>query len=114
MSDVSHYHKELASGRWFTLSLAEQLGNTGSEVNRAILHFEKNRKESGLLAFYRALELIDLTISDKRWNKRLKEICRLRELLCDVFVGENTYNTTYEFLKKYFYYFGYAARNKSF
>lgn len=28
-------HKELAAGRWFELSLAEQLGNIGSEVLRA-------------------------------------------------------------------------------
>ena len=28
-------HKELASGKWRTLSLAEQMGNIGSEVSRA-------------------------------------------------------------------------------
>ncbi|TSC78477.1 MAG: hypothetical protein G01um101429_750, partial [Parcubacteria group bacterium Gr01-1014_29] len=28
-------HKELAEGRWFQLSLMEQLGNIGSEVGRA-------------------------------------------------------------------------------
>lgn len=112
MKDQSFYHKELASGRWFELSLAEQLGNTGSEVNRAIMHFEKNNSEAGTTAFYRALELLDLTISDPRLNKRLKEINRLREILCDRFIGDNEYNTTFDFLKKYFYQFGYLARNK--
>jgi len=29
-------HKELAEGRWFQLSLMEQLGNIGSEVGRAL------------------------------------------------------------------------------
>ena len=29
-------HQSLAEGRWFTLSLAEQLANIGSEVSRAI------------------------------------------------------------------------------
>jgi len=29
-------HKKLAEGRWFQLSLCEQLGNIGSEVDRAL------------------------------------------------------------------------------
>jgi hypothetical protein len=29
------YHPELASGRWFTFSIAEQLANVGSEYERA-------------------------------------------------------------------------------
>ncbi len=28
-------HRDLAAGRWWELSLAEQLGNVGSEVSRA-------------------------------------------------------------------------------
>ena len=112
MNTESFYHKELASGRWFQFSLAEQLGNTGSEVNRAILHFEKNNRDAGMNAFYRALELLDLTIADPRWIKRLKEFSRMREILCDRFVGDNIYNTTFDFLKKYFYEFGYLARNR--
>jgi len=28
-------HKELAAGKWFKLSLAEQMANIGSEVSRA-------------------------------------------------------------------------------
>ena len=112
MKEQSFYHKELASGRWFTFTLAEQLGNTGSEVNRAITHFERNNIDAGINAFYRALELLDLTIADPRLKHRLKEINRLREVLCDRFVGENVHNTTFDFLRKYFYQFGYLARNK--
>jgi len=29
-------HKQLASGRWFKLSLVEQLANVGSDVERTI------------------------------------------------------------------------------
>ncbi len=29
-------HKELASGRWAQLSFVEQMGNIGSEVERAL------------------------------------------------------------------------------
>ncbi len=30
-----YIHKHLAAGRWLELSLSEQLGNIGSEYNRA-------------------------------------------------------------------------------
>ncbi len=32
-----HQHKQLAEGRWFKFTLAEQLANVGSEVERTIL-----------------------------------------------------------------------------
>jgi hypothetical protein len=35
-------HRELAAGRWATLSLAEQLGNIGSEISQAIAWKPKN------------------------------------------------------------------------
>lgn len=60
----------------------------------------------------RALELLDLTISDQRWiqAKRLKEILRTREVLCDWFYGDNEYHSTDKQWQKYFLYFGIAAR----
>jgi hypothetical protein len=33
---VDYVHQNLAVGRWFEMTLAEQLGNVGSEVGRAI------------------------------------------------------------------------------
>lgn len=101
-------HKELAAGRWFTLSFFEQMANIGSEVERTISWRQKGDLEYSRLAFERALELIDLTLADSRWRKRLKEIARLREFLCDYFVGSNEYQTTDDFLHRYFYAFNYA------
>lgn len=86
------------------------MANTGSEVERAISWQRKKDREYAEKAFYRALELLDLTIGDPRWRNRLKELTRMREILCDVFAGGNVYNTPPEFLQKYFYYFAYAAR----
>ncbi len=107
----SHFqHRSLAEGRWYTLSLVEQLGHIGSEVSRAIRAREDKKKYQG--AVWRALELFDLTISDPRWRNRLKEICRAREVFCDTAVGENQYRTTLEDLNRYFYYFAFAARAK--
>ena len=102
-------HQSLSQGRWFTLSLAEQLANVGSEVVRiARARGDEKRFEN---AVFRCLELFDLTISDTRWRgARLKELTRVRELLCDAILGGKEYGTTLESLDKYFYYFAYAAR----
>ena len=100
-------HRELAAGRWFTLTLAEQLGNAGSEVHRmAVAKSEDDRNA----AFVRALELIDLTIADSRHRKRLKEITRLREFLCDAAAGGNGYRMKIEDLDQYLMTFAIAAR----
>ena len=65
-------HKELSQGKWQKMSLIEQMANIGSEVERAINWKNKNDKEYSRMAFERALELIDLTISDgkNRWRLR--------------------------------------------
>lgn len=102
-------HTNLANGRWFTLTLSEQMGNTGSEIHRLVLsqHGDQHRFD---LAFDRALELIDLTLSDPRWKKGYKEIARVREVLCDIYFGSNQYDTSLEALDNYFFHFGLAAR----
>lgn len=102
-------HQSLAEGRWFSFSLAEQLGNIGSEVNRAIQ--ARNDAKRFDRAIVRALELFDLTLSDLRWRKRLKEIARAREVFCDAAYGFSEYNTTLEDLNTYFFYFALAARS---
>lgn len=103
-------HKKLAAGSWFKLTLLEQLSNIGSEVIRAILWRQKKDLNYSRQAFLRALELLDLTIADSRWIKRLKELTRLREVLGDYFIDKNKYHTTDESLQKYFYAFAYAVR----
>lgn len=109
---MENLHKKLASGRWFELTLMEQMGNIGSEVGRAIKWRGQNDQRSED-AFFRALDLFDLTVSDKRLHKRgaLKEILRAREVFCDYFFGKNEYGTTHESLNKYFLEFAVAARN---
>lgn len=104
-------HLELASGRWFELSLVAQLGNIGSEVGRARRWQGKDeRLFRGAVA--RALELFDLTLADQRWRGRLKEITRARELFCDALFGSTTYATTLEDLDRYFLSFAFAAHTQ--
>lgn len=102
-------HRELAAGRWFQLSLPEQLANVGSEVGR--MRRERGRDERAWTrAFERALDLLDLTLADHRWRHRLREIARARELLCDAAHGGVEYGTTVEDLDRYFLAFAVAAR----
>lgn len=63
---MNFQHKELSRGKWKKLSLIEQMANIGSEVERAISWKNKNSKEYSAMAFERALELIDLTLSDEK------------------------------------------------
>ena len=109
---MRYQHQSLASGRWRSLSLIEQLANIGSEVERALNWRDKGNPGYSERALERALELIGLTVEDPRHRKRLKEITRLREAILDYFLGENLYQTSEEFWRKYFYAFGYAARSR--
>ena len=101
-------HKSLASGRWFQLSLIEQLANVGCDVERTIQWKKRGELDCSNQAFDRALELLDLTIADPKNKGRLKEILRVREALLDYFVGNNEYNSTDESWQNYFYAFNWA------
>lgn len=105
---MKYFHDEIIS-RWNNFSIHEQMANIGAEVGRAIKWKSKNQKIF-LNAFYRALELIDLTVADKKNNNRLSEILRLRETIADFLVGDNIYKQTEKQIEKYFYYFTLAVR----
>jgi hypothetical protein len=105
-------HRDLAAGRWWQLSLAEQLGNIGSEVSRAA---KWTGRDAGLArgALDRALELFDLTLDDPRHRAsppRLRELARAREVVADFFEGGNQYESTTASLQKYFDAYALAAR----
>ena len=104
------HHKNLALGGWSRLSLSEQLGNIGSDISRAVLW---QKKDDTIFhgAIDRSLELLDLTIGDPRWRKRLKELVRAREMLCDAVSGGHEYGSTLEELERYFFHFAVLARS---
>jgi hypothetical protein len=104
-------HRELAAGRWWSLTLAEQLGNIGSEVSRT-LKWRSRHARIAQGALERALELIELTLDDRRHRAspaRLRELCRMREVLLDYLVGANEYGSTGSDLQRYFDVFAAAA-----
>lgn len=100
MDSVKYQHAGLADGQWGKMSFAEQMGNIGSEVSRALKWFEKNpaRFEA---SFERALELIDLSIRETREDGKLKELCRAREEFCDYFNG-NEWGSEPQQIQKYY------------
>lgn len=107
-------HRDLAAGRWGELSIAEQLGNIGSEISRAVKWAPKNAALAQA-AFHRALELFDLTMDDPRHRRspaRLREIARAREVVVDFFVGRNQYGSSGPSLQKYFDAYAIAARKR--
>jgi len=110
---MSSHHAALAAGRWYSMSLMEQLGNAGSEVSRALRARDQGHPDRERSALKRFLDLIDMTIADPRLRGRRKEICRVREIVCDYFVGENIYRSTPESLDRYFMPYAKAARRKS-
>ena len=103
-------HKGLAGGRWFELPTIEQFANIGVDVDRALRWRKKNDAERSREAFWRALELIDLTVADPKNSKGTKkEMLRAREMLVDYLDGDNIYRSTDEAWHNYFFWFNYVA-----
>ena len=107
---MSVQHPKLAAGRWFELTLVEQMANVGSEVERAISWRERKNEAYAMKAVDRALELLDLTIADGKNRRRLREPLRVREALADYFYAANQYGSSDTLWRNYFFAFAYAAR----
>jgi len=104
---MSVHHEILAAGRWHTFTLAEQLGNAGSEFSRAVSWSKRGDKGKSELAAARFFELMDLTLADPRWQgARRRELARLREQ-----AGEEL-RLPFPTLERYFDHFAILARSK--
>lgn len=101
-----------AAGKWQSMPLMAQLGNVGSEVERAFRAHESGMEERFERALGRALELFDLTANDPRWRgHRCREVLRAREQFCRVFFDESAEPGLTDYLRKYFLQFAVAARD---
>lgn len=110
MKKMKIEHKNLAAGRWAEFTLAEQLANIGSEVERAITWQEKGNNDYSQKAFLRSLELLSFSLDCQKNGARLKELARLYEALIDYFKGENIFSSSAQLWRKYFYAFNWLAR----
>jgi hypothetical protein len=95
------------------MTLVEQMGNIGSEVDRSVrAHVTGNAARFGS-ALARALELFDLTAADPRWaGPRRREILRAREEFCRLFFDPHVGPESAAGLSGYFLRFAVAARRR--
>jgi len=92
------------------MSIPEQMANIGSEYERALRAKEQGDAFYFEKALDRMLELFDLTIADPRSrNHRLKEFCRLREIVLDQLCSESPEPWALPDLREYFLAFGIFA-----
>ena len=98
---------------WHKLSIFEQLGNVGSDFERALRWKAKGQQKLFDNSFARTLEQIDLTLLDQRWaGARRREIARLREEVCaEILYRDNPESAAG--LQRYFLAFATAARKDS-
>ena len=100
----------ITNEKWESLSVYSQLANIGSEVGRAFKWKKAGVKERADGAFYRARELFDATLADKKNWKKTREINIAKELFADLFFNRGEYKETPENLEKYFTEFAILAR----
>ena len=104
-------HPDLSPDRWRSMTLAEQLGNAGADVGRAIRARENGNEPRLASNLARALAQLDLTLADPRWaGHRRREIARAREVVCDLLAGDNTYGSTPASLERWFMAYTVEAR----
>lgn len=87
---------------WYEMPVTVQISNIGSEVGRAIRWKQKNNAERMVMFCEKAIEFLQLSISDPKNEHRIHEFEFCIEELEDYFMGENIYKTTEEMLTKYY------------
>lgn len=92
------------------MSLAQQLGNAGSEFHRALSWQARGDDEKFNQAAARFIELMDLTVTDPRWTgRRRRELARVREAGTEELENQDEVTKS---LQKYFDHFALYARNQ--
>jgi hypothetical protein len=97
--------------RWIQLSLAQQLGNIGSEISRA-RHWEEkydilNRNKS----LARIIVYLDFMLDEMQPSPRYKELARFREVIGDWFSDQHSYGISPQQLEDYCIPFAVKARS---
>ena len=108
---MNNIHYTVDPNHWCSFSTIEQMANIGAEVGRYYKWKAKGQIKIAESCLFRAIELIDLTKSDKKNQPRLTELCRVKEFWLDSIVGDNLYNQTEKQWTNYFDLFGiYASK----
>jgi hypothetical protein len=100
----------ISAERWQRFSLAEQLGNIGSELSRAARFKQQKELERFTASLDRAHDLVIFTVADPRWRNRLRELLRFREAVSDWYLNGITYGISLAKLVEYCLPFALLAR----
>lgn len=109
---MSFIHKNLSQGRWQELSFAEQIGNIGSELSRAKSWSVKGNNEYKIKSLERALELIDLTLSNREERTKIKELTCLHQVVSSLLEKSDNSITIFKSLESFYLPFALLARQK--
>ncbi len=93
--------------KWKQMSIAQQMGNMGSEFSRMVSLKRRGNPIYAENSFKRLMELLELTIS----QRKNKELLILKEVLEDLFFDENKYDVSTDSLRKYFINFALLISN---
>lgn len=95
---------------WHNLSLAQQLGNVGSDYERALRWKSAGHSARLAAALARTLEQMDLTLADSRWSgPKRREIARARDEVCNEILYRDDAQSA-DRLKRYFLAFAIATQ----
>ena len=98
--------------RWARMTIHEQMGNIGSEVERAFA--AKRRRSPELLegAVYRARDLFDATVEIlvRSRSHRTREVLRARDQFLTAVYNDDTPQEEMDSLARYFMFYALAAR----
>jgi hypothetical protein len=81
------YHKTLTEERWKKFSFSKQIIMIANELNRAGNWLKKDDSTEVRLCYERAFELLYLTISALKDNRKLKELLRFQEMLAYLYTN---------------------------
>lgn len=82
------YHRNMTCEKWNIFSKSKQILMIANEINRANNLLINNNFNEVNKCYERAFELIDLSVADPKWNKHLKEILRMREILSQLYISK--------------------------
>mgnify|MGYP001605199481 CR=1 FL=1 len=85
---MSLLHKNLTQEKWNKLSKDKQILNIASELTRAKHWLDQDEKQYAGNSLDRVLELVDLTIQSRIWDKNFfREFLRWREQVGTLYAG---------------------------
>jgi len=86
---MKNWYKDLKD-RFSTFPAHVQILNIVSDLKKAENFFETNRS-SAINHLYQTIILLDYIIADQKWQRKLRELLRLREVIASLIVSKEPY-----------------------